>query len=63
MLMNSVRNGVAPEDENKFFVPYYYTEGGTTENLEITVIWTTLNLIARISQKLLQDDATYKLNW
>ena len=57
------KNSVPPVDENQFFVPYYYISGETTAGLEITVIWTTLNLITRISMKMLQDDATYKLNW
>ena len=56
-------NSVPPEDENQFYIPYFYISGEETPNLEITVIWTTLNLISRMSVKMLQDDATYKLNW
>ena len=56
-------NSVVPEDENKFFIPYYYINGETTSDLVITIIWTTSNLMARISRRMLQDDATYKLNW
>ena len=56
-------NSVPPENENQFFIPYFYLSGEETASLEITVIWTTLELISRMSLKLLQDDATYKLNW
>ena len=57
------KNSVTPEDENKFFIPYYYINGETTADLVITIIWTTVNLMAMISTKMIQDDATYKLNW
>lgn len=56
-------NSQTPDDENKFFVAYHYIDGDTTENLVMTVIWTTPNFMNRISTKMLQDDATYKMNW
>ena len=56
-------NRNTPDDENQSFVPFYYIEGETTNDLVITVIWSTPKLISRISEKLIQDDATYKMNW
>ena len=57
------KNSETPEDEHQFFVLYHYIEGDTAGNLRLTVIWTTTALMARISEKMIQDDATYKMNW
>ena len=56
------KNSAVPDDENQFFVPYHYIEGDTAETLRLTVIWTTPALMARISEQMIQDDATYKMN-
>ena len=57
------RHSEVPDDEHKSFVPYYHISGNTTDDLVMTVIWTTPKLMSRISEKHIQDDATYKLNW
>ena len=58
-----IRNSSPPDDENVSFVPYYYIEGDTEDTLVMTVIWSTKQLIRKISNNLIQDDGTYKLNW
>ena len=57
------RHSDVPEDEHQSFVPFYHISGETTDDLVMTVIWTTPKLMSRISEKHIQDDATYKLNW
>ena len=52
-----------PDDEHQSFVPYYHITGNTTDDLVMTVIWTTPKLMSRINEEHIQDDATYKLNW
>ena len=66
--VNALKNyckikSVVPEDENEAYISFYYIDGSSNDDLIMTIIWTTTKLISRMDRKLLQDDATYKLNW
>ena len=66
--VHSLRNycekkSIVPDNDDEPFIPFHYIEGDTQDNLIMTVIWSTKKLLSRIDKKLIQDDASYKLNW
>ena len=62
-------NSEVPDDEHKTYIPYYYPSSVDDEKVDeygrpiFTVVWATPNTLRRLSAKLGQIDATYKLNW
>ena len=53
-----------PEDEHEAFVAYFdVKDEDETEDPRFTVIWTTKNLMKRVNNEFIQDDATYRLTW
>ena len=53
-----------PEDDNTAYIAAYEViDDDETKEPRFTVIWTSRRMLARTSNNMTQDDATYRLTW
>ena len=53
-----------PFDNTDSYIAYHHVDDEQEENEpHFSIIWTSKKLLARISDELTQDDATYRLTW
>ena len=57
------RNSSVPDNEHEPYVPFFYIDTTDPMDPTFTVIWSTKYLESKMSKLMIQDDATYKLNY